>query len=85
MKSILYRKIYKVLNEDLNMILSDDDFEEPELDLGVHISNIQKTILADSILKKCKEQAEHGFKKLIDSWDGKILYSLQLMIILKLL
>ena len=31
MKPGLYRKIFKVLNEDLNMILSDDDFEEPEM------------------------------------------------------
>ena len=40
MKSELYREILKVLNEDLNMILSDDDFKEPEIDLGVHISNL---------------------------------------------
>ena len=40
MKDILYRKIYKALNEDLNMILSDDDFEESEIDLDVHMSNI---------------------------------------------
>ena len=41
MKPELYRRIYKNLNEDLNMILSDDDFEEPEIDLGVHLQNIQ--------------------------------------------
>ena len=40
MKTELYRKIYKALNEDLNMILSDDEFEDPEIDLGVHMSNI---------------------------------------------
>ena len=40
MKDIFYRKIFRTLNEDLNMILSDDDFEEPEIDLGVHMSNI---------------------------------------------
>ena len=40
MKGILYIKIFKALNEDLNTILSDDDFEEPEIDLGVHISNL---------------------------------------------
>ena len=40
MKVDLYRKIYKTLNEDLNMILSDDDFEEPEIDLGVHLQNV---------------------------------------------
>ena len=39
MKSALFRKIFKALNEDLNMILSDDDFEEPEIDLGVHMQN----------------------------------------------
>ena len=44
MKDILYRKIFKALNEDLNMTLSDDDFEEPEIDLGVHMQNIQKNI-----------------------------------------
>ena len=41
MKTELYRKIFRSLNEDLNMILSDDDFEEPEIDLGVHLQNIQ--------------------------------------------
>ena len=41
MKDMLYRKIFKALNEDLNMILSDDDFEEPEIDLGVHLQNIR--------------------------------------------
>ena len=40
MKAELCRKIFRVLNEDLNMILSDDDFEDPEIDLDVHISNI---------------------------------------------
>ena len=40
MKDILYKEILRTLNEDLNMILSDDEFEEPELDLGVHIQNI---------------------------------------------
>ena len=40
MKADLYRKIFKVLNEDLNMILSDDDFEEPEIDFGVHMQNL---------------------------------------------
>ena len=40
MKDSLYRKIFKVLNEDLNMILSDDDFEEHEIDLSVHLSNL---------------------------------------------
>ena len=40
MKDILYREIFNALNEDLNMILSDDDFEESEIDLGVHIQNI---------------------------------------------
>ena len=44
MKPELYRKILKGLNEDLNMILSDDEFEEPEIDLGVHLQNIQKTV-----------------------------------------
>ena len=37
MNKFLYRKILKSLNEDLNMVLSDDDFEEPEIDLGVHM------------------------------------------------
>ena len=70
MKPGLYRKIFKALNEDLNMILSDDDFEDPEIDLGVHISNIQKKILSDSILKKCEEQDEKGLKELINNnWD----------------
>ena len=72
MGQTIYRKIFKALNEDLNMILSDDDFEEPEIDLGVHISNIQKNILSDCILKKCKEQDEQGLKELINnSWDGE--------------
>ena len=71
MKDILYRKIYKALNEDLNMILSDDDFEEPEIDLGVHMANIQKNILSDSILKKCKEQDTQGLKELINNWNGE--------------
>ena len=44
MKTILYKEIFRLLNEDLNMILSDNDFEEPEIDLGVHIENIQSTI-----------------------------------------
>ena len=71
MKPELYRKIFKVLNEDLNMVLSDDDFEEPEIDLDIHISNIQKNILSDGILKKCKEQDEQGLKELIKNWDGE--------------
>lgn len=37
MKVDLYRKIYKMLNEDLNMILSNDDFEEQEIDLDIHL------------------------------------------------
>ena len=41
MKDILYKEILGTLNEDLNMILSDGDFEEPEIDLGVHMQNIQ--------------------------------------------
>ena len=41
MKNSLYRKIFRALNEDLNMVLSDDDFKEPEIDLGVHLQNIQ--------------------------------------------
>ena len=52
MKDFLYRKIFKTLNEDLNMILSDDDFEEPEIDLGVHIQNIQKTVYSNVLRKK---------------------------------
>ena len=40
MRKYLYSKIFKALNEDMNMVLSDDDFDEPEIDLGVHISNI---------------------------------------------
>ena len=39
MKAALYREIFNALNEDLNMILSDNDFEEPEIDLGVHMQN----------------------------------------------
>ena len=71
-KDILYGKIFKALNEDLNMVLSDDDFEEPEIDLDVHISNIQKNILSDCILKKCKEQDGKALKELINNnWDGK--------------
>ena len=72
MRKNLYRKIFKALNEDLNMILSDDDFEEPEIDLGVHISNIQKKILSDSILKKCESQDVKGLKELINNcWGGQ--------------
>ena len=51
MKTELYRKIFKALNEDLNMILSDDEFEEPEIDLGVHISNIQRNVAIQSLQK----------------------------------
>ena len=40
MRNDLYSELFKALNEDLNMILSDDEFEEPEIDLDVHISNI---------------------------------------------
>ena len=72
MKTELYRKIFTVLNEDLNMILSDDECEEPEIDLGIHISNLQKNVLYDSILKKCEEQDVQGLKDLINNcWDGE--------------
>ena len=52
MKDILYIRIVKALNEDLNMILSDDDFEEPEIDLDVHIQNIQKNVYSNVLRKK---------------------------------
>ena len=72
MKDIFYRKIFRTLNEDLNMILSDDDFEEPEIDLGVHMSNIQTKVLSDGIFNKCKEQDVQGLKELINNnWDGQ--------------
>ena len=51
MKTILYKEIFRTLNEDLNMILSDDDFEEPEIDLGVHIENIQREITRNKLIK----------------------------------
>ena len=75
MKDILYRKIYKALNEDLNMILSDDDFEEPEIDLGVHIQNIQKTVYNNVLIKKVdnaiKDKQSVLLKQLIEEWDGE--------------
>ena len=52
MKAALYREIFNALNEDLNMILSDNDFEEPDIDLGVHIANIQKTVYINDLKKK---------------------------------
>ena len=59
MKPELYRKIYKSLNEDLNMILSDDDFEESEIDLGVHIQNIQNNINLQILKKGVAEAIEN--------------------------
>ena len=72
MKIELYRKILKALNEDLNMILSDDDFDEPEIDLGVHIENIQRKILQEKILSLCTTNKNaNELKNIINNWDGK--------------
>ena len=73
-RKILYRKIYKVLNEDLNMILSDDDFEDSEIDLGVHIQNVQKKINIQILKKNVAGAIENndskGLKVLIENeWD----------------
>ena len=74
MKDILYQKIYKTLNEDLNMVLSDDDFAEPEIDLGVHIQNVQKKINIQILKKNVAGAIENndskGLKTLIENeWD----------------
>ena len=75
MKDILYRKIFKALNEDLNMILSDDDFEEPEIDLGAHLQNIQndinRKIIHNNILSLQQNNDFIGLKELIHNWDGQ--------------
>ena len=76
MKVDLYRKIYKTLNEDLNMILSDDDFEEPEIDLGVHLQNVQKKVNLHILTKNVTEVIENNDRKLFkdiieNQWDGE--------------
>ena len=40
MKSELYRKIIKALNEDLSMILPDDEFEERVPNMKNHMQNV---------------------------------------------
>ena len=64
------------LNEDLNMILSDDDFEEPEIDLGVHIENIQREITRNKLIKDIHNaiinQDIDLLKDCIENrWDGE--------------
>ena len=72
MDQTIYRKIFKALNEDLNMILSDDDFEEPEIDLGVHIENIHRKIFHDKILALCTTNKNaKELKNIITDWDGE--------------
>ena len=76
MTAELYRKIYKALNEDLNMILSDDEFEEPEIDLGVHIQNVQKKVnlqvLKNNIAEAIENTDYKGLKDIIENqWDGE--------------
>ena len=76
MKSALFRKIFKALNEDLNMILSDDDFEEPEIDLGVHMQNSQKKInfliLKKNVTEAIKNIDFKGLRDIIENqWDGE--------------
>ena len=58
------------------MILSDDDFAEPEIDLGVHIHNIQKTVYSNVLRKKVdnaiKDKQSALLKQLIEEeWDGE--------------
>ena len=74
MKSALFRKIFKALNEDLNMILSDDEFEEPEIDLGVHLSNIQRNValqcLKNDVAQAIANSDATKLKECIQKWDG---------------
>ena len=73
MKDMLYRKIFKALNEDLNMILSDDDFEEPEIDLGVHLQNIRTKCSPQYVIQEAinNDDPEQLRKFINNCWDGE--------------
>ena len=66
MKTELYRKIFNYVKEDLNMILSDDDFEEPEIDFGAHIQNIQNNINLQILKKGVTEAIENKNLNLLE-------------------
>lgn len=73
MKNTLYRKIFNVLNEDLDMILSDNDFEEPEIDFGVHMANINQKIIIDKLVNTFNEAINNKdidlLKQTIHEWE----------------
>ena len=60
------------------MVLSDDEFEEPEIDLGVHLQNIQtkcspQYVIQNAINNKDQEKLRNFIN---NCWDGKTaLYS----------
>ena len=61
------------------MILSDDDFEEPEIDFGVHIQNIQNNvnllILKNDVTKAIENDDLNLLEDLIENqWDGKTIF-----------
>lgn len=72
----LHKKLFniRVKFEDLNMILSDDDFESPEIDLGIHLQNIQTSCSPSYIIQDAINNDDLGkLRKLINnwSWDGE--------------
>lgn len=82
----LYKKLFnfRVKFEAENFFditLSDDDFEEPEIDLGIHLQNIQNSANLLILKKKVTEAIENKdltlLKDIIENqWDGEtLLYS----------
>ena len=79
MKPELYRKIFKVLNEDLSMILPDDEFEERIPNMKIHMGNTQRTVyinyLRTQIDKAIEAEDRALLKDIIENqWDGEIAF-----------
>jgi surface protein len=79
----LYKKLFnfKVKFESLDPILSDDDFEPPKIDLGVHIANIQKKInlqiLTKNVTDALEKEDQQKLKDVIENqWDGETAFYL---------
>lgn len=73
----LHKKLFKirVKFEDLNMILSEGDFDEPVIDLGIHIQNIQNNINLQALKKDVTKAIENNDKALLkkvieNQWVG---------------
>ena len=79
MNTKLYSKIFKALNEDLNMILPEDEFEERIPSMKIHMENTQKTVYINKLINLVNKAIDNEDTALLkntieNEWNGEFAF-----------